>query len=116
MLEVSLLHHRGFVDVEGDGDAVVVRELGELFDALDVAAADVGVEEHGVAVTVLAADEIVEIFFHVLEGFGEAGLFVDGVDGEVDGGDAGVGEAIGDRGAQQSAIGSEIHPEIFLAA
>jgi hypothetical protein len=64
----------------------------------------------------LAADEIFEIFFNVLEGFGEAGLFVDGVDGEVAGGDGGVGEAVSDRGAQQSSIRSETHPEIFFGS
>jgi hypothetical protein len=90
MLEVSLLHHGGFVDVESDGDTVVVGELGELLYVFDVGAADVGIEKHGVAVAILAADEIVEIFFDVFEGFGQPGLFVDGVDGEVDGGDAGV--------------------------
>jgi len=44
MLEVILLHHRRFVDVEGNGDAVVMRDFGQLFDVLDVCAADVGVE------------------------------------------------------------------------
>jgi hypothetical protein len=114
MLEVSLFHHGGFVDVESDGDAVVVGELGELFYVLDVGAADVGIEKHGVAVAVLATHQIVEILFHVLEGFGKAGFFVDGLDREINGGDAGVGETVGDGGAQQSSIGGEINPEIFF--
>jgi len=45
MLEVPLFHHRSFVDVEGDGDPVFVRDGGELFDVVNVGAADVGVEK-----------------------------------------------------------------------
>jgi len=31
MLEVSLFHHRSFVDVEGDGDPIFMRDGGEFF-------------------------------------------------------------------------------------
>src|ERR1700720_1272327 len=55
MFEVPLFHHRSFVDVEGDGDSIFVRDCGELFHILNVGAAYVGVEEHGIAVAVLPA-------------------------------------------------------------
>ena len=114
MLEVILLHHRRLVDVEGDGDAVVVRDFGQLFHVFDVCAADVGVEKHGIAVAVLAFDEIVEIRADVLKCFGQAWLFLDGVDGEIDGRNPRVGQAVRYFRAQKSRVRGKVNPEIFL--
>src|SRR5262249_1651297 len=114
MLEMGLFHHGRLVDMEGDGDAVVVGNFDELLHVFDVGAADVGVEENGVAVAVLPTDEIGEIGADVFEGFRQAGLFGDGVDGEVNGGDAGVGEPVGNFGPEQTGVGGEIDPEIFF--
>ena len=114
MFEVILLHHRRFVDVKGDGDAVVVRDGGELFHVINVGAADVGIEKQGVAVAVLPPHKVVEVRTHVLEGFRESRLFLDRIDGEVDGGDPGVGQAVCYIRAQKSRIRGQINPEIFL--
>jgi len=57
------------------------------FHVLDVCATDVGIEKHGIAVAVLTFDEIIEIRAHVLERFGQTGLFLNGVYGEIDGRD-----------------------------
>src|SRR5580692_3657258 len=50
----------------------------------------------------------------MLEGFRQARLFLDSVDREVHGGDAGVSEAIGDFGAQQPRVRREVNPKVFL--
>jgi hypothetical protein len=51
--EGNRLYHRSLIDVDGDGDAVIVRVGGELFHVINVGAADVGVEEDRVSVAVL---------------------------------------------------------------
>ena len=45
VLEVGLVHQGRFVDVVVGGDAVIVRDLGQLADIVHVVAADVDVEE-----------------------------------------------------------------------
>src|SRR5258708_24801230 len=64
MLKVSLLHHLSFVDVEGDGDAVIVRDGGELFHVVNVSAADVRVEKPGIPLPVLPPHPVFEILTH----------------------------------------------------
>jgi hypothetical protein len=54
MLEVRLLHHGRFIDMKRERDAVVVGDFDELFDVIDVGAANIGVEENCVAVAILA--------------------------------------------------------------
>ena len=54
MLEVRLLHHRGFVDVESERDAVIVGDFHQLFDVFNIGTADIRIEEDGIAVAILA--------------------------------------------------------------
>jgi len=102
---MSLLHHGSFVDVEGERDSVVMGNLDELLDVVDVGSAYVYVEENGVAVAVLPLDEVLKVGLHVFEGLWQARLFLYGVDGEVDRGDPGVGEAIKVNAVPATVIG-----------
>jgi len=72
-----------------------MRDFGQLFDVLDVCAADVGVEKPWCSRSGIAFDEIVEVRADVLQRFGQTRLFLDGVHGEIDGGDSGVSQAVG---------------------
>jgi len=51
-----------------------VRDGWRAFHVIDVGAADVGVEKHGIAVTVLSPHEVVEVLPHVLKRFRESGF------------------------------------------
>jgi len=91
MREMRLLHHGCFVDVESDGDCRCRgRSWASCFTSSTLVRQMLVLKKHGVAVAVLAAKRDSRNFFDVFEGFRQAGLFVDGVDGKVDGGDAGV--------------------------
>lgn len=90
VLKMTLLHHRCLVDVEGDRDPVVVRNLRKLLHVLDVCAADVGIEKYGVPVAVLVLYKVIEIRVDVLQGFRQPWLFLYCVDGEIDGRDPSV--------------------------
>ena len=114
MLEVRLLHHGRFVDVKSERDAVVVRDFHQLFHVFDVRAADIRIKKDGVAVTILAPHQVVEVGTHVFERFRQARLFLDGIHGEVDGGNARVSEAINHIRTQQARVGGEINPKIFF--
>src|SRR5690242_11410333 len=94
MLEVPLFYHRSFVDVEGDGDPVFVRDGGELFHILNIGAADAGVEENGVPIAILAPYEVVKVRARVLEGFREPRLFFTRNPGEVARSYAAVGKTV----------------------
>ena len=50
----------------------------------------------------------------MLKCFRQAGLFLHGIDGKVNRGDARVGEAIGYFRTQQTRIGGEINPKILF--
>src|SRR5258708_19041873 len=100
--------------MEGKGDGGVVGDLGEFLDVLDVGAANVGVGKHGIAIAVLAFDEIVEIRADVLQSFGQAGLFRYRIDGEIDGGDSGVSQAVRYFRPKKACVGRQVDPKIIL--
>ena len=56
-----LLGHRRLVDVIVGGDAVVVRNLGQLLHIVHVVMADVDIEHHRVAVVMLPLDQVVKV-------------------------------------------------------
>ena len=73
VLEVLiLLKQRRFIDVVVGGDAVVVGDLGQLPHVVEIVAADIDVEEDGVAVSVLLADQVVELLANRRQRFGQA--------------------------------------------
>ena len=74
VLEMGLLHHGSFVDVERERDSAVVGDFDKLFDVVDIRAADIGVEENGIAVAILPLHQIVEIRAHVFESFWQPSL------------------------------------------
>src|SRR5215471_7931647 len=114
MLEMGLLHHGRFVDVEGKRNPVVVGDFHQLLDIFDVGSANICVEENGVAVAVLTPDEIVKVRAHMFESFWQARLLFDGINSEIDRGDSRIGEVVDHFRAQQASIGCEINPKILL--
>ena len=87
---------------------------GQFLHVFNVGAADVGVEEHRVAMAVLPLHEMFEVFAHMLKGFGKPRLFFNRIHGEVDRSYAGVGETVCDFRTQKPSVRREVHPEIFL--
>jgi len=51
-----------------------VRDGGELFHVINVCAADIGVEKHGIAVAALSPHEVVEVLAYVLKRFRSPGF------------------------------------------
>ena len=81
-----LLDHGRFVDVVIGGDAILVREFGDLAHVFEIVAADIQIEENHVAVDVLLAQQVLEILPRGLDGLGQAGLQIPGVQREIENG------------------------------
>ncbi len=111
---MRLFHHGRFVDMERDGDAVIVSDRRKFLHVFDIRAADVGVEEKCVAIPVLAFHKIVEMRAHMLEGLRQARFLFDSIDREIDRGDSGVGEPVDYRRLQQTGIRGQVNPEVLL--
>ena len=80
-----------------------------------IGAADIHVEKHGVAIAILALDQVIEIRSHVFEGLGQAGLYFTASTAKLNGGDAGIGQAVDDvRAAAGGALVANVNPKAFL--
>src|SRR5271156_1728739 len=94
MLEVTLLNQRRFVQVIIGRNAVFACNLGQLLYILHVIAAYVDVEEYGIAVFVLLANQVIEMLTHRSERLRQPGLLVDSVDGKIEDGNPGIRQTV----------------------
>ena len=108
MLEMLiLLQHGSFIDVVVGGHAVSARVLGELAYVFQVVAADVDIEKHHVAVDVLLAQHMLEVFLRRHQGLGQARLEVPGIHGKIKYRHPGIAQPVRHLRPQQSSVGAE---------
>src|SRR5208282_1725705 len=112
--EMFLLQQRRFADVIVGCDAVVTGQLGQLPDVFQIIAANVDIEENRVSVLVLLAHQVIKILADGNHRLGQSGLDVPGIDGQVDGGHAGVRQTVDQIRLHQPSVGGDINPEAFF--
>jgi len=95
-------------------NAMVVSVFSQLSDILHIVAANIDVEKHQVAIYILFAQDVFQIFLGGNESFGQARLQIPRVECKVEHRDAGIAEAVRNIRSQQPSIGRDINPEAFL--
>src|SRR5580698_7110499 len=101
VLEVLvLLKQWGLIDVIVSRDAVVVGYLGKLSHIVQVIATDIDVEEDREAVSVLLADEVIELLADRDQGLRQARFQIHGIDGDIESRDTRISKLVDYVGAQ----------------
>src|SRR5689334_1783332 len=88
--------------------------FGQLLDVFQVRAADVHVEEYGVAVAVLFPNQVIKVLPDRTQRLRQTGLFVHYVDRKVDRCYSCIRNPVDNLVAKQSRVGGQIDPESLL--
>lgn len=93
---------------------MIARVFRELANVIRVVAADIHIEKDDVAIHILLAQDVLQIFLCRNKSFGQAGFEVPGIERKVENGNARVAEAIRYLWPQRAAIRGDINPETLF--